>query len=391
MAPTEQQLKQKKAAQLSGKKKQPKARIQRYLQSVTQGPIRELGAKQTLLLKGRKVSANMTTLLQELRALQAPASKLLSKKNPIDIFNSTGSSGGTLRGDGGTQSLEFLMTKNDCTLYAMATHNKKRPNNLYIGRTFDRQLLDSAELGITFYKSAMKGTGDGTDIPKKRVGSKPLLLFLGDIWQNVTDYINLRNLLIDFYRGDVVDKLVVSGLDHVIVFTAAALPSGLSGANPLPQPGQSANANIQIHQRTYCLQLKKNPNPSSDGSSVPIPCLTSSGPDLDFVLRRTLWADAELASAARVHPRSSTKKQSGTSSSMRSRQKNQSTNLLGETIGRIHLQRQDVDKIGGKKVKALRRAEQAERREEQAALENDLARESDELGAEFRSAFGFQE
>jgi ribosome production factor 2 len=380
MAPTEQQIKQKKAAQLSGKKKEPKARIQRYLQSVTQAPIRELGAKQTLLLKGRNVSANMTTLLQELRALKAPASKLLSKKNPIDIFSSTGSNSGTLSGDGGTQSLEFLMTKNDCSLYAMATHNKKRPNNLYIGRTFDRQLLDSAELGIKYYKGAMKGTGDGNDIPKKRIGSKPLLLFLGDIWQNVTDYINLRNLLIDFYRGDVVDKLVVSGLDHIIVFTAAELPSSFSGAKPLSFPGQNGSSNIQIHQRTYCLQLKKNPNASSDGASVPIPCLTSSGPDLDFVLRRTLWADTELASAARVQPRSSTKKRLGPSSSIRSRNKNQSTNLLGETIGRIHLQKQDVDKIGGRKVKALRRAEQAERREEQAAVENDLAKESDEMG-----------
>jgi ribosome production factor 2 len=392
MAPTEQQIRQNKTAQLAGKKKQPKARIQRYLQSVTQSQLRELGAKQTLLLKGRNVSANMTSLLQELRAIQAPASKLLNKKNPIDLFNASGNHsssaipGMKTNGDGGAQSLEFLMTKNDCSLFVMATHNKKRPNNLLIGRTFDRQLLDTAELGITYYKSAMRGTGDGTDTPKKRIGSKPLLLFLGDIWQNVMDYINLRSLLIDFYRGDVVDKLVVSGLDHIIVFTAAS---------PTMQATTSlkdANTKIQIHQRTYHMQLKKNPNPSSDGSSIPLACLTSSGPDLDFVLRRTSWADKELASTSRIQPRSAaSKNKRDSSSSVRSRKKNQSTNLLGETIGRIHLKKQDVDKIGGRKVKALRRAEKAERLEEQMAVENDLAHESEAIGKEFQTTFGFSE
>jgi ribosome production factor 2 len=155
MAPTEQQLRQKKAAQISGKKKQSKARIQRYISNVTQSQIKELGPKHTLLLKGRKTSNNMNKLLQELRSIQAPASKLLNKKNPIDIFsNSAGISSDSSSGDG-VSSLEFLMTKNDCHLFGMATHNKKRPNNLILGRVFNNQLLDSVELGVQYYKSSI--------------------------------------------------------------------------------------------------------------------------------------------------------------------------------------------------------------------------------------------
>jgi len=196
MAPTEQQAKQAKALQLAGKKA-TKARVQRYLKS-TSSQLKETGAKSTLLLKGIKASQHMMNVLKELRAMQAPNCKMLSKKNPITVFNDVA----------GQQSLEFLMTKNDTPLFAMATHNKKRPNNLIIGRTFDRQLLDSVELGVTYFKSMQDYGGS---VPKKRIGSKPLLLFQGDTWQRSTDYRNLQNLLTDFYRGDVIDKLIATG------------------------------------------------------------------------------------------------------------------------------------------------------------------------------------
>ena len=391
MAPTEQQLRQKKAAQISGKKKQSKARVQRYITNATQSQIKELGPKHSLLLKGRKTSNNMNKLLQELRSIQAPASKLLNKKNPIDIFSNSGSSDNS--GDG-VSSLEFLLTKNDCNLFGMTTHNKKRPNNLILGRVFNHQLLDSVELGIQYYKSSIHSTstrsGESSsatpdDIPKKRIGSKPLLLFNGDIWNNVQEYSNLRNLLIDFYRGDVVDKLVVTGLDHIIVFTTSYLNNQNTNLN-----------NILIHQRTYHLQLKKNPKigSPSTSSSVPTPIahLTSTGPDLDMIIRRSLWATSELAMAARVQPRSSNAdKKSAASMAVKSSRKNQTTNIFGETIGRLHLERQNIEKSGGRKVKALRRAEQTERNEERMAIENELEQETKEIDTEFQSTFGYSE
>lgn len=354
MAPTEQQRKAIKAKELAGVKKAPKARVQRYLKS-TESQLKE-SSKSVLLFKGIKASSSMTDLLRELRALQAPNAKLLSKKNQITAFDHTGQ-----------QSLEFLCTKNDCALFAMASHNKKRPNNLLMGRTFDRQILDMAELGIVRFKSMHDYGGS---VPKKRAGSKPLLLFVGDLWQHELELRNFQNLLTDFYRGDVVDKLVVTGLDHIIVFTVAQ-----------PKQQQQQPDTPLIHQRTYFCKLKKNPNDPS--SNTPVPFLESCGPDLDFRLRRTQWAEPDLYKAARRQPETLRK--------AAKKKKNMSTNLFGETVGRLHLEKQSLEHMGGRKSKALRRAEKAAAQEERAALEEELEREKDDMGREFEHTFGFRE
>lgn len=343
MAPTPQQKQSLKAQQVSGKKT-IKARVQRYLKS-TEPQLRQ-PTKNVLLLKGIKCSEGMTKLLQELRSVAAPHVKLLTKRNQFVAWDMDGQT-----------SLQFLTTKNDCSLFAMAHHNKKRPNHLSIGRTFDHQILDVAELGIRRFKS-MQDYGGG--VPKKRIGSKPMLLFVGDIWDQVDSYANLRNLLVDFYRGEIVDKLILSGLDHLMVFTAANCP-GLEA--PL------------IHQRTYFCKLKRNPS----GGDSPVPYLMPCGPDLDFQLKRTQWAEPDLYKAARKQPAALKAK----------KVKNVSTNVFGETVGRLHISKQDVEKMQGKKSKALRKAEKLERQEEQAAIEQELEREKQDLDSSFQQTFGF--
>ena len=158
-----------------------------------------------------------------------------------------------------------------------------------------------------------------------------------------------------------------AGVDHMIVFTAAEDPTipGSSSSN-------STTGRIRILQRTYHVQLKKNPDANV---AAPAAYLTSCGPDLDFVLRRTAWADLERYRAARQQPGGSGKKSKST------KKKNQSTNVFGETIGRLHLAAQDVDRMGGRKAKALRRAEQTERNEELQAVEADLEREKEQEAA----------
>jgi ribosome production factor 2 len=347
MAPTQRQAKESRAKQLAGGKA-PKARVARYLKS-TESRLKE-GAKSTLLLKGQKCSSAMGQVLHELRAIQAPHSKLLSKKNMINAFDMEGQ-----------QSLEFLTTKNDCALAAMASHNKKRPNNLVLMRTFDRQVLDVAELGVLRFKSM---ADYGGSVPKKRIGSKPLMLFVGDIWQQDNERRNLQNLLTDFYRGDVVDKLVVSGVDHLIVFM-------------LGTDDSNGTERVLLHQRTYFCKLKKNP----DGSATPVPLLEPCGPDMDYAVRRTEWASTELYRACRVAPSGIKKK----------KVKNHTTNIFGEVIGRLHLEKQDVDNMGGRKSKALRRADKISAAEEKEAVEQELGQESEEMGREFKQTFGFEE
>jgi len=161
-----------------------------------------------------------------------------------------------------------------------------------------------------------------------------------------------------------------SGVDHIIDFTASEDPS-------LP-PNTSNSPGIRIHQRTYHVQLKKNPDAAI---KAPAAYLTNCGPDFDYVLRRTAWADPELATAARKQPTQLQPK----------KKRNKTTNLFGETIGRLHLAKQNVDHMGGRKAKALSRAEQAEKMEERAAVEADLEREKHQEGDEFASTFGFRQ
>lgn len=347
MAPTQEQQRSAKAKVLAGGRP-AKARIQRYFKSI-EPRLKETG-KKTLLLKGIKCSQAMGNLLKDMRAMQAPNAKLLTKKNAIVAFETDGQ-----------QSLEFLTTKNDCALFALASTNKKRPNNLVLGRTFDRQILDMVEVGVLRFKSIHDYGGS---IPKKRVGTKPLMLFLGDLWQQDPNCQKMQNLLIDFYRGDVIDKLMVSGLDHLIVFVASQHPR---------------TEELIVHQHTYFCKLKK--DPSNPTSKVPVPYLLPCGPDMTMAIRRTQFASPDLWKAALKQPQALKKK----------KVKNQSTNIFGETIGRLHLEKQDVDKMGGRKVKALRRAEKAAKLEEIEALENELEKEKSEMGEEFKQTYGFKE
>jgi ribosome production factor 2 len=357
MAPTEAQLKATKAKVLAGGKP-AKARTQRYLKSIE--PQLKEGVKSTLLLKGIQCSQAMGNLLKDMRAMQAPNAKFLTKKNQIVAFDTDGQ-----------QSLEFLTTKNDCSLFALASTNKKRPNNLVMGRTFDHQVLDMVEFGILRYK----GIHDyGGSVPRKRMGSKPLMLFIGDLWQHDSHCQKVQNLLIDFYRGDVVDKLVVSGIDHLILFVASHDPTTAQSGNcNPPQPRV-----VVIHQHTYFCKLKKDPN--DPNSKVPVPYLLPCGPDVTMQIRRTQFAQADLWKQSLKQPQGLKKKVV----------KNHSTNTFGEVIGRLHLDKQDVEKMGGRKSKALRRAEKAAAEEEREAIETELGKEKEDLKQEFKQTFGFE-
>jgi ribosome production factor 2 len=45
-------------------------------------------------------------------------------------------------------SLEFWSQKNDCPLFVVGLHQKKRPNDLVFARMFDYQVLDMLEVGV---------------------------------------------------------------------------------------------------------------------------------------------------------------------------------------------------------------------------------------------------
>jgi len=345
MAPTQQQALNSKLKSVSSGSR-PKARVLRYLKK--QAPQVKESGRRVLLLKGIRCSESMSTILKDLRVTKAPESKMMGRNNMIAPFQ-----------DESAVSLEFLCTKNDCSLFALASHNKKRPNNLVLGRTFDRRTLDMVELSVVRYKSL----GDYPHARKKGVGSKPMMLFVGDKWHLDQDYAKLQNFLLDFYRGELVEKIVLSGLDHLITFTVS-------------DPGKGVE-NYIVHMRAYFVQLKKDPS----GGKSPLPYLTPCGPDMDFLTRRKQWASPDLARLAMKQPKQNKIK----------KVKNQTTNLFGETIGRLHVEAQDIDKMQGKRVRALRISRKIDADVEKNALEKELEGEKEESAKEFKQDFGFEE
>ena len=96
-------------------------------------------------------------------------------------------------------------------------------------------------------------------------------------------------------------------------------------------------------------------------------------------LRRTQFAAPDLWKVAMKRPKQNTSK----------KVKNQTTNVFGETVGRLHLEKQDLDQIRGKRSKALRIASKIEAEEERAAIEAELKREQGEINMEFEQTHGF--
>lgn len=147
---------------------------------------------------GVKSGEVLKDLLVDLGKLAKPNCVNLTRSNEIFPFEDA-------------NSLEFLTSKNDCSLFAFGSHNKKRPNNLILGRTFDGHILDMFEFGVSAYEGIESFKG-----AHKALGSKPLIVFNGDQWGNDSTYSKLQLFLLDFFRGEKTDKIALKGLDHVI-------------------------------------------------------------------------------------------------------------------------------------------------------------------------------
>lgn len=102
---------------------------------------------------------------------------------------------------------------------------------------------------------------------KKAIGSKPMVVFLGDQWQTDSLYIKIQNLLLDLFRGYKADKISLQGVDHVVT---------------------CGTADGTIFVRAYYVNYKK-----SD-SKVPELVLKPMGPCMDLTVRRSQLASEDM-------------------------------------------------------------------------------------------------
>ncbi|XP_042378252.1 ribosome production factor 2 homolog [Zingiber officinale] len=269
-------------------------------------------AKKTLILHGTKTSGVVNAVLMQIYHMKRDNAVKYTKKNEnIRPFES-----------GGETSLEFFSLKTDCSLFVFGSHSKKRPNNLVLGRMFDHHIYDLVEVGVDNFKSTETFGYDKKLTP--RIGSKPFFAFIGEGFESVEELKQLKEVLLDLFRGEVVENLNLAGIDHVFVCTAVSPTTVFF---------------------THCaLRLKKS------GTLVPRMELVEVGPSMDLVIRRHRL------------PNDSVKKEATktTSDQPKKKIKNVSSDIVQGKIGRIYIPDQKAGSIPlSNDIKGLKR----ERRE----------------------------
>ncbi|XP_008803312.2 ribosome production factor 2 homolog [Phoenix dactylifera] len=268
--------------------------------------------KKTLILHGTKTSNVLNSVLTQIYHLKRDSAVKYTKKNEnIRPFES-----------GGETSLEFFSLKTDCSLFVFGSHSKKRPNNLVLGRMYDHHVYDLVEVGVENFKPI-----DSFEYDKKitpRIGSKPFFAFIGEGFESVEELKHLKEVLLDLFRGEVVENLDLAGVDRVFVCTAIS------------------STTVFL---THCaLRLKRS------GTSVPRMELVEVGPSMDLVVRRHRLPNDSLKKEAMKTASDQPKKKI----------KNVSSDIVQGKIGKIYIPDQQVGNMPlSNEIKGLKR----ERRE----------------------------
>jgi len=282
-------------------------------------------AKQCFLVQGRRSSEMTMGILKDLYTLKKPNACMFKRKNDITPFEDA-------------SLLEKFARQKNASLFSVASHSKKRPHNLILGRTFDHTLLDMIELGVDGFKKLI-------DFKVEKIATfiKPCLVFNGPAWEQSQDLIRLKSIFIDFFQWEKASVIRLQGLEHVLSFTATQ--------------------DSKIFVRSYKATLKKS------GQKTPRVELVEIGPSMDLTLRRTKLASEDLMSQAIRKPkelRTVTKK-------------NISKDSFGSQHARIHLGKQDVSKLQTRKMKGLKRTpeeKKLKRKEKKQAARADKAQET---------------
>ncbi|KAF9115219.1 rRNA-binding ribosome biosynthesis protein rpf2 [Mortierella sp. AM989] len=281
------------------------ARVKRVLKN--REAKTEENIKTAIFIRGSQTSQIVNDALSDLYMLKKPHAINFTKKNQIHPFEDQ-------------SNLQFFSQKNDASLFIIGTHSKKRPHTLTFARMFDHQLLDMIEVSVE----------QGTPMrdfktPKSAIGMKPCFMFNGDMWDQNPNYIMFKSMLLDFYHGQTVDKVALAGLEYVISVTAGPMTSE-------GKPGK-------IYLRTYTISLKRS------GVKLPRIELEEMGPSMDMTFGRIMEAKPDVWKQSLRVPKELKPK----------KKKNISRDEMGDTVGRIHLGKQDFDKIQTRKMKGLKK------------------------------------
>ena len=171
---------------------------------------KEVAAKTLMLLHGAVTSEVLKSLINDLSQMKYGENHKMNRKNPgIRPFEG-----------GGEVSLEFFAEKSHSATFAFANHQKKkRPHAITFGRFYNHKIYDCVEMmvnGETFVPIIKFGNAAASTT----IGSKPCMMFLGDKFETDANLRQLKNVFADVFRGRVVSRINLKGVDRAIVITA---------------------------------------------------------------------------------------------------------------------------------------------------------------------------
>ncbi|KAK7042973.1 rRNA-binding ribosome biosynthesis protein rpf2 [Paramarasmius palmivorus] len=284
-----------------------------------------------VFVKGTHTGEVVNNVMKDLMALKRPNAISFSKKNVIHPFDPSSSASGSQS----IQSLEFWSSKNDASLFAIGQSTKKRPNGLTFIRMYDGRVLDMIEVGVENYVGL-------NDIKSKKStpGHKPLMHFASELFDTHPRFIQLKSMLMSFFNGEEVPSLCLAGIEHVISVSCAPTPSTLNTAST-----ESTTPLPKVHIRTYTLKLL------SSGTRIPRVELDNMGPSIDLVLRRHTDPDPEMLKQALRRPKL---KKTDVEKGLGKKRKNLEVDEMGDLRGRVHVGKQDINKLQTRKMKGLK-------------------------------------
>jgi ribosome production factor 2 len=221
-------------------------------------------------------------------------------------------------------ALEFFSDKNDTSLIVFSLHSKKRPHCLTLARTFDSKLLDMLELYINAESFLQLQQFKNK---KPAVGLKPLISFHGTVFEdpNQTKWTLAKSLLLDLFRGQEATEVDVEGLQYLISISAAE-----------PEEGQPEPT---LRIRSYLIKTLRS------GQKLPRVEVEEMGPRIDATLGREHFPDPDMMKEALKKPKGLEPKT----------KKNIDMDIMGDKMGKIHVGKQDFNKLQSRKMKGLKR------------------------------------
>lgn len=260
--------------------------------------------KKCLFLRGGNTSDLLTKVMRTLYQFKKQTAVQFHQKNMLRPFEDP-------------QSLEFFSKKNDTSQFIFGSHNKKRPHNLTFGRLFNYSILDMFELGVLEFNFPEK-----IDIS---ANNKPVLSFTGSGWTENPEFERLRNILTDIFSLEKADHVLMNGFEHVLNF-------------------EISDNLEQVCLNCYKVDLKKS------GTNLPRVELKDTSFNIKFQIRRQNLGSTELWKKSLKKPK---EKQIGQIKPKA--KKNFEFDDLGFQYGRIHLEKQDFNKVVLYKRKAMKR------------------------------------